>query len=205
MADDAPWLVVGLGNPGREYANNRHNIGFMVAERFVERHGTPGVGDPWREKFHGRYAMVTVSGTRVVVLQPLEYMNRSGKGVVAASQFFRVPAEQIVVVHDELDFDFGRVAIKNGGGHGGHNGLRDIVTLLGSADFVRIRTGIGRPETGDNVSKWVLSDFDSVDAAQLPDILQRAEQAVTAVVNDGVKAAMNAINSKPNAGTTAIA
>ncbi len=205
MADETPWLVVGLGNPGREYAHNRHNVGFMVVERFVERHGTAGVGDPWREKFHGRYAMVTVSGQRVVVLEPLEYMNRSGKGVVAASQFFRVPPEQILVVHDELDFEFGRVAIKDGGGHGGHNGLRDIVTLLGSADFVRIRTGIGRPEKGGDVSKWVLSDFDAVDGASLPDILQRAEQALTAVITDGVRSAMNAINSQPNAGTTAIA
>jgi PTH1 family peptidyl-tRNA hydrolase len=207
MADETPWLLVGLGNPGREYAHNRHNVGFMAVERWVEAHATPGTGDPWREKFHGRYAQVSFRRERVVVLEPLAYMNRSGKSVVAAGQFFRVPPTRMIVVHDELDFAYGRVAIKKGGGHGGHNGLRDIVALLGSADFVRIRTGIGRPDKpGDNnVSKWVLSDFSALEVAELPDVLDRTKQAADAILTDGVGAAMNTINSLPNVGTTAIA
>jgi PTH1 family peptidyl-tRNA hydrolase len=205
MADDSPWLLVGLGNPGREYAHNRHNIGFMAVERFVDRHQTAGAGDAWREKFHGRYAAISVASERVVVLEPMQYMNRSGRSVVAASQFYRVPPPRIIVVHDELDFEFGRVTIKNGGGHGGHNGLRDIVTLLGSSDFVRIRTGISRPDRGGDVSNWVLSDFSATEAAELPDILDRASDAATAIISDGVRAAMNSINTKPNGGSAAIA
>lgn len=195
MADEAPWLLVGLGNPGREYARHRHNVGVMVVERWIEENLEPGIGDPWREKFHAKIAVVAGPSGRVVALLPQTYMNRSGKSVVAAAQFHRVPPARIVVVHDELDFPFGRVAVKRGGGHGGHNGLRDIVTLLGSADFVRIRTGIGRPERGGDVSGWVLSNFSGVEAAELPDVLDRATQAVTAIMRDGVAAAMNAINS----------
>lgn len=194
MADASPWLLVGLGNPGREYAHNRHNVGFMVVERWVDQHLTPGVGAPWREKFHARMATLSLRGQRVVVIQPQTYMNRSGKSVVAAAQFHRVPPEQIVVVHDELDFAFGRMAVKKGGGHGGHNGLRDIIAQSGSRDFVRIRVGIGRPVTGRNVSKWVLTDFDEHDTAVLPDVVDRAAQAATAVMTDGVRSAMNAFN-----------
>ena len=194
MADGSPWLLVGLGNPGREYAHNRHNVGFMVADRWVDRHVTPGVGAPWREKFHARMAPLRLRGQRVVVLQPQTYMNRSGKSVVAAAQFHQVPPEQIVVVHDELDFEFGRVAVKKSGGHGGHNGLRDIITLSGFRDFVRIRVGIGRPPQGGNVSKWVLTNFDAHDEAELPEVVDRAQQAASAVITDGIKAAMNAFN-----------
>lgn len=194
MADASPWLLVGLGNPGREYAHNRHNVGFMVVERWVDRHLTPGIGSPWREKFHARTATLSLRGSRVVTLMPQTFMNRSGKSVVAAAQFHRVPPEQMVVVHDELDFPFGRVAVKEGGGHGGHNGLRDIIGLSGIRDFVRIRVGIGRPSAGGNVSRWVLADFDEHDTAALPEVVDRAQQAATAVITDGVRAAMNAFN-----------
>jgi PTH1 family peptidyl-tRNA hydrolase len=207
MADEAPWLLVGLGNPGREYAHNRHNVGAMAVERWVTDQLPLGVDDPWREKFHGRYAALGGPAGRVVALLPQTYMNLSGKSVVAAAQFYRTPHARIIVVHDELDFEFGRVTVKNGGGHGGHNGLRDILTLLGSGDFVRIRTGIGRPEQrGGNVSKHVLSDFSAEERAELPDVLARAEAAATAVMRDGVAAAMNEFNAMPPAGgSTAIA
>ncbi len=204
MADASPWLLVGLGNPGREYAHNRHNVGFMVVDRWVDRHLTPGVGSPWREKFHARMAPLNLRGQRVVVVQPQTYMNRSGKSVVAAAQFHRVPPEQIVVVHDELDFPFGRLAVKKGGGHGGHNGLRDIISLSGSRDFVRIRVGIGRPSSEGNVSKWVLADFDEHDGAELPDVVDRAQQAASAVILDGVKAAMNAFNQSSSSNGAAV-
>lgn len=205
MADVSPWLLVGLGNPGREYAHNRHNVGFMVVERFVDRHLTPGIGMSWREKFHAKTTAVRVGGDRVVALLPQTYMNRSGKSVVAAVQFHRVAPEQIIVVHDEIDFPFGRVAIKQGGGHGGHNGLRDIIALTGSRDFVRIRVGVGRPVKGGDVSKWVLDDFDDIDGAQLPDVVDTSQRAVTAVITDGVRPAMNSINQQsPANGPAAI-
>lgn len=205
MADASPWLLVGLGNPGREYAHNRHNVGFMVVERWVDRHLPAGLDAPWREKFHARTASLSAGGSRVVVLAPQTFMNRSGKSVVAAIQFFRVPPQQIVVVHDELDFEPGRVAVKEGGGHGGHNGLRDIIAQSGHSDFVRIRVGIGRPLRDGNVSQWVLTDFDEHDAAILPDVVDRAQQAVTAVIQDGVRAAMNTFNqTSPRSGPAAI-
>lgn len=192
----APWLLVGLGNPGREYAHNRHNVGFMAVERWVDRQLPAGVGSPWREKFHARTAAVSLSGVRAVVLEPQTYMNRSGHSVVAAMQFHRVPPQQLVVVHDELDFEFARLAVKKGGGHGGHNGLRDIMAQLGHGDFLRVRMGIGRPLRGGDVAGWVLQDFDASDAAALPDLLDRACHAITALLTRGVAAAMNEINTK---------
>lgn len=194
-ASGGPWLLVGLGNPGREYAHNRHNVGFMAVERWLDRLLPAGAGDPWREKFHARIATVSLSGRRIVVLEPQTYMNRSGKSVVAAMQFHRVPPPQVVVVHDELDFELARLAVKKGGGHGGHNGLRDIMAQLGHGDFVRVRIGIGRPVRGGDVSGWVLRDFGPDDAAVLPDLLDRACHAITAVLTRGVAAAMNEINT----------
>jgi peptidyl-tRNA hydrolase, PTH1 family len=199
MEKAAPWLLVGLGNPGREYAHNRHNVGFMAVERWLDRHLPAGSGSPWREKFHGRTASLSLSGpgtsgVRVVVLEPQTFMNRSGRSVVAATQFYQVPPQQLVVVHDELDFDFGRVAVKKGGGHGGHNGLRDIIGQSGSSEFVRIRVGIGRPTRGGDVAGWVLQGFDAVDAAALPEVLDRACHAITTVLTRGLAVAMNEIN-----------
>jgi PTH1 family peptidyl-tRNA hydrolase len=197
MAEAAPpWLLVGLGNPGREYAHNRHNVGFMAVERWLDRQLPAGVGSPWREKFHARVATVSLSGVRVVVLEPQTYMNLSGRSVVPAMQFHRVPPQQLVVVHDELDFEFARLAVKRGGGHGGHNGLRDIAGQLGHGDFIRVRVGIGRPTRGGDVSGWVLQDFGADDAAALPELLDRACHAITAILTKGLAAAMNDINTK---------
>jgi PTH1 family peptidyl-tRNA hydrolase len=137
---------------------------------------------------------VTCGRQRCVVLRPQTYMNRSGGSVVPAAQFHRVPPPQIVVVHDEIDFPPGRLAIKKGGGHGGHNGLRDIVTQLGSADFLRIRLGVGRPVHGE-VADYVLSEFsaDQQDAAE--DLARRAAAALTCMMTDGVVMAMNKFNT----------
>jgi PTH1 family peptidyl-tRNA hydrolase len=195
MGDAIPWLLVGLGNPGAKYAGHRHNVGFRVAERFVDVHGVPGASE-WREKFSGRFVSLTGPFGRCVVLEPLTYMNVSGKSVAAAATFHRVPPERIVVAHDEVDFVFGRLAVKQGGGHGGHNGLRDVVAALGSPDFVRIRIGVGRPTRGE-VADWVLADFSSEDAPFVPDLVDRAQQAATCVMTDGVAAAMNSFNHTP--------
>lgn len=194
MADASPWLLVGLGNPGPKYAGNRHNVGFMAVERWLDRHATPGA-DGWREKFNGKFSSVSGTFGRCVVLQPQTFMNVSGRSVGAAASFFRVPPTRVIVLHDELDFEFGRLSVKKGGGHGGHNGLRDIVSVLGSKEFLRVRIGIGRPPRGNmDVSAWVLQDFSSDQAADLADLVDRAQAAATTVMTDGVAAAMNAIN-----------
>ena len=181
-------LVVGLGNPGLEYAKNRHNVGFMVVERL-------GGADPWREKWKSRFARVRVGGEGVVLLEPLTFMNRSGEAVQPAMRFFDVPLERVLVVHDELDLPFGTLRLKKGGGVAGHNGLKSVVQHCGGPDFARLRIGIGRPARGA-VEKHVLSDFSSEEGAALEDVLHDAARAVTAVMTEGLSAAMNAVNAR---------
>lgn len=190
---DAPWLVVGLGNPGARYARTRHNIGFVAVERWAED-CSPTSSPNWQDKWKGLTTTVTCGRQRCVLLRPQTYMNRSGGSVVPAAQFHRVPPPQIVVVHDEIDFPPGRLAIKKGGGHGGHNGLRDIVSQLGSADFLRIRLGVGRPVHGE-VADYVLSEFTAADLDAAEDLARRAASALTCMMTDGVVMAMNKFNT----------
>ena len=147
-------LIVGLGNPGPDYARNRHNIGFMAADAIVRRHRF----SPWRAKFAGEFAEGDLAGERALVLKPMTYMNESGAAVVQAARFFKVPVEDIVVLHDEIDLAPGKVRVKKGGGHAGHNGLRSIDDRMGP-DFSRVRIGVGRPGDPDRVADYVLSDF----------------------------------------------
>lgn len=147
-------LIVGLGNPGPEYARNRHNVGFMAADAIVRRHRF----SPWRAKFAGEIAEGEFVGERVLVLKPMTYMNDSGSSVAAAARFFKVPVGDVIVLHDEIDLAPGKVRIKKGGGHAGHNGLRSIDDHMGS-DFLRVRIGIGHPGDPDRVADYVLSDF----------------------------------------------
>src|SRR5215813_6165864 len=156
-ASSLDLLVVGLGNPGREYAQNRHNVGWMVLDELARRHGAS-----WREKFNGRIAEVRLDGHRVALLRPETYMNESGRSVGAAARFFKVEPDAILVVHDEGDFDLGRLQARSGGGLAGHNGLRSIAQALGTQDFSRLRIGVGRPGRGDPqpVSDYVLSGFE---------------------------------------------
>ncbi len=191
MGSQSPWMLVGLGNPGPKYVGNRHNVGFAVAEAWAEACSVPGTS--WRSRWGAEVMSVHGEFGRCVVLKPQTFMNASGRSVATARTFYNVQPRRMVVVHDELDFSFGRIAIKEGGGHGGHNGLRDIVESLGTPDFLRLRFGIGRPPHG-NVTRWVLSDFQSVDLAELPDRIDAARQAVTSIFMDGVKAAMNTFN-----------
>jgi PTH1 family peptidyl-tRNA hydrolase len=188
-------LVVGLGNPGKKYGKNRHNVGFMVVDALRERHGLPD----FKEKFSGVWSRGPANGNDVVLLKPQTFMNVSGDSVQPASAFFKVDVSEIVVVHDELDIPFGEVRLKQGGGHAGHNGLRSIIDRMGSPDFVRVRVGIGRPPAGfkGDVADFVLQDFDGVERAEVPDVVTRACDAIDRVLKDGVKAAMNVINTKP--------
>jgi PTH1 family peptidyl-tRNA hydrolase len=193
------WLVVGLGNPGPKYARNRHNIGFLVVDELARRHRV----DAFRGKFGGDYAAGALGGTKIHLLKPMEYMNLSGHAVSRARQYLKLEPSSIVVVHDEIDFSLGRVEVKDGGGHGGHNGLRSMIQQLGTNEFARVRCGVGRPlrEDGspapkDRVSGYVLSDFPAADLRAAEDMVAEAADAVEAVVRLGVRGAMNEYNGK---------
>ncbi|MGM0574626.1 MAG: aminoacyl-tRNA hydrolase [Myxococcota bacterium] len=180
-------MVVGLGNPGPKYAANRHNVGFMVASELARR-----AGASFREKFNGSFARCRLAQQDVVLLEPMTYMNRSGTSVGAAGAFFKIPPEETIVVHDDLDLPFGCLRVKKGGGHGGHNGLRSIFQHFGK-DFVRVRVGVDRPRGGD-VTGWVLSDFGSEERIDLPRYVDAAADAVEQVLREGPERAMNAYN-----------
>ena len=192
MSQETPWVVVGLGNPGPKYAFNRHNIGFMAAEDWLSQE-LP-VAPAWRTRFQAETASASGRYGRCIVAKPQTFMNRSGDSVSEMLSFFQVKPEQLIVIHDELDFEFGRLAIKKGGGHGGHNGLRSIIDRIGSRDFLRIRLGIGRPLVGE-VANWVLSDFRKEEAANLSEVLRECSRAVSEILTSGPAAAMNLINT----------
>lgn len=160
-------LFVGLGNPGAKYARNRHNIGFMALDRIAEDHGFA----PWRAKFQGQLAEGTLGSEKVLLLKPETFMNLSGQSVTAAMRFFKLTPADITVFHDELDLAPGKLRVKQGGGHAGHNGLRSIHQHIGS-DYARVRIGIGHPGHKDRVSGYVLSDFAKADEGWLDDVLR---------------------------------
>jgi peptidyl-tRNA hydrolase, PTH1 family len=181
-ASSLDLLVVGLGNPGREYTRNRHNVGWMIVDELARRHG-----GSWRSKFNGRLAEVRLDGHRVALLKPETYMNESGRSVGAAARFFKVEPDAILVVHDEGDFDLGRLQARRGGGLAGHNGLRSIAQSLGTQDFLRLRVGVGRPERGDprSLADYVLANFEPHDDAE--GIVTRAADAVEALDAEGLE------------------
>ena len=190
MSDEAPWLVVGLGNPGREYAGNRHNAGFMVAELLASRTGGK-FGRPKRAVAEVAEGRLGFGGPKLVLVKPLTFMNLSGAPVVALSQFFKVPVENVIAVHDELDVPFGQIRAKRGGGEGGHNGLRSMSKSLGSKEYARVRFGIGRPPGRQDPADYVLSDFSGVERKELEFLVDRAADVVEAVVLEGVEWAQN--------------
>jgi peptidyl-tRNA hydrolase, PTH1 family len=187
-------LVVGLGNPGAKYANNRHNVGFMLVDRVAGRMNAPA----FRDKFNGEFSRVP--SPDVVLLKPLTYMNLSGESVQAAMKFFKVGLKDVLVLHDELDLAFGDNRLKIGGGTAGHNGLKSMVQHCGGDGFARLRIGIGRPRNdigGDSVVNHVLGDFSSSERATLPDVLDHAALGVATVLDKGIAQAMNAFNTRP--------
>ena len=184
-------LLVGLGNPGPQYSGNRHNIGFMVIDAFAQRLGESLM----QKKFNGLYAKVQFEHSPVVLLKPQTFMNLSGRSVAPAQRFFDTEPPQLLVIHDELDLPFGRLRLKQGGGHGGHNGLRSIMAETGDRNFMRLRMGIGRPP-GGSVSNFVLSNFSKGDEIDwLPDFIDRAISALEQVLSEGLAAAMNRVNA----------
>lgn len=190
MTEDAPWLVVGLGNPGREYAANRHNVGFMVADLLASRVGGR-FGRPKRVVAEAAEGRLGFGGPKLIVVKPLTFMNLSGAPVAALAQFFKVPVENVVAVHDELDVPYGQVRVKRGGGEGGHNGLRSMSKSLGSKEYARVRFGIGRPPGRQDPADYVLSDFSGAERKELEFLVDRAADVVEAVVLEGVEWAQN--------------
>jgi len=157
------------------------------------------IGAPeWREKFKGVFTKASAFGDDLVLLKPMTYMNLSGESVQPASAFHKIAPANVLVIHDEIDLPFGDVRLKSGGGHAGNNGIRSVIEHLGTPDFLRIRVGVGRPPLGDrrDAADWVLSDFDPVETAELPEQIERTLDAVQRVVQDGVSAAMNVVNTK---------
>jgi peptidyl-tRNA hydrolase, PTH1 family len=184
-------LVAGLGNPGREYASTRHNVGHMVCDELARR-----LAASYRSKFSGDLAEVRVDRARAALLKPQTYMNESGRSVGAAVRFFKLPPERLLVVHDEVDLDLGRLQARLGGGLAGHNGLRSVAQHLGTQEFARLRVGIGRPERGDPrpVADWVLTPF--APEVDVGDLVSRAADAVEAVVRDGLAEAQQRFNER---------
>src|SRR6478736_5764194 len=182
-------LVVGLGNPGREYARNRHNVGFLVVDELARRHG-----GSWRAKFNGQLAEIRIDGHKIALLKPETFMNDSGRPVQAALKFFKLEPDAVLVVHDEGDLDPGRLQARLGGGLAGHNGLRSIAQHLATPDFMRLRVGVGRPERGDPrpLADYVLSDFAPHDDAE--SLVARAADAVETLDADGIERAQVAVN-----------
>jgi PTH1 family peptidyl-tRNA hydrolase len=190
--DHAPTLdllVAGLGNPGREYERTRHNAGWMVVDEVAWR-----TDASFRSKFSGRLAETRLEDARIALLKPETYMNESGRSIGAALRFFKLSPEELLVVHDDVDLEPGRLQARVGGGLAGHNGLRSIAQTLGTQDFLRLRIGVGRPGRGDrrSVSDYVLSRFeDEVDEAAL---ISRAADAVATLLRDGIEAAQARFN-----------
>jgi PTH1 family peptidyl-tRNA hydrolase len=191
QASTLDLLVVGLGNPGREYAPTRHNVGFMVVEELARRHG-----GSWRSKFSGEVADIRLDGARLALLKPQTYMNESGRSAAAAAKFYKVEPEDLLAVHDEVDLELGRLQARLGGGLAGHNGLRSLAAALRTPEFLRLRVGVGRPERGDRrpVADWVLSPFaPEVDVGGL---VSRAADAAEALVAEGLEEAQQRFNER---------
>ena len=188
-ASSLDLLVVGLGNPGREYARHRHNAGRMVLDELARRHGAS-----WKGKFSGQLAEVRVDGHRVALLKPETYMNESGRSVAEAARFYNVEPDAILVVHDEGDFDLGRLQARLGGGLAGHNGLRSIAQHLKTPEFMRLRIGVGRPGRGDPrpLADYLLSNFEPQDDADA--LVARAADAVEKLDAEGLDRAQTQFN-----------
>lgn len=181
------WLIVGLGNPGPRYETTRHNVGQLVTDELATRRS-----EGFREHKAGARVIETwlrPGGDKLVIAKPNSFMNVSGTPVAALARFYSVPAERVIVVHDELDIPFDTVKLKVGGGHGGHNGVRDIARAIGTADFPRVRVGIGRPVGRQDPADWVLSPFGKVERETLGILVSDAADAVELLVSDGLLAA----------------
>lgn len=192
-ADGERWVVYGLGNPGEKYARTRHNVGALVVEELLARTNSAFT----RHKSGTFTAQADLAGRRVVLARAVTaYMNESGRPLRELCSFYKVPAAQLVVVHDELDIPFGEVRVKSGGGIAGHNGLRSVAQHLGTKEFVRVRVGISRPAGGRDPVGWVLENFSAAERRGLPAVVDCAADAVERIVESGAERAMNEFNTR---------
>ena len=184
-------LVVGLGNPGREYARNRHNVGHMVVDELARRHD-----GSWKSKFSGQLAEIRLDGHKLALLKPETYMNESGQSVGAAARFYKLDPDAVLIVHDEGDLDRGRLQLRLGGGLGGHNGLKSIASHLKTNDFLRLRVGVGRPGRGDPrpLADYVLADFEAHD--DVDSLVWNGAQAVEKLEAEGIERAQIDVNRR---------
>jgi PTH1 family peptidyl-tRNA hydrolase len=186
-------LVVGLGNPGSEYASTKHNLGYLTVDEIGKRAGI----DLKKKKFKGVYGEGALNNDKLILLKPETYMNRSGESVSSAVSFYNIPAESIIIVHDELDLPAGTIRIKAGGGSAGHKGITSVINELGSGDFVRVRIGIGKPKQKSGTVSHVLSKFNKSESETARESVLRAADAVLEIIQEGLRKAMNKYNVRP--------
>ena len=187
------FLIAGLGNPGEDYRNTRHNAGFMVVDRLGEAYQIPLD----QKRFTCRFGVGAVAGRKMVLAKPQAFMNRSGLPVLRLMSYYGISGCDLLIIHDDIDIAFGRIKIKEKGGHGGHNGVKSLMEALGNGDFSRLRIGVGRPGRGGDVIQHVLEPFNAGEQEQLDTIMDRAVQAVVTVLSHGAKFGMNRFNRKP--------
>ncbi len=187
------YIIAGLGNPGRKYALTRHNVGFMAVDALAERLGCAGA---FYEKFDGLCAETRIGGEKALLIKPQTFMNESGVCVAAAVSYYRVPAENIILIHDDIEFPFGTVKIRAGGGPGTHNGMKSVIAALGFGDFPRLRVGIG-PERDDmELYEYVLANFNFEEREQMPSLCARACDIIETIITDSIDSAMNRYNPR---------
>jgi PTH1 family peptidyl-tRNA hydrolase len=184
------WLIIGLGNPGKRYRLTKHNVGFRVVDRFAEKEGI---------KLKRRLGKMQVGegrigSERVVIAKPLTYMNRSGVVVQKLIKELKMPLDHLVVIHDDLDMECGRIKIKEGGGHGGHKGVRSIIEQVGSPDFLRIKVGIDKPQRPNEGADYVLSPFDNEQRPLVEESMEQASEAIEGIITSGKAKAMSMHN-----------
>jgi PTH1 family peptidyl-tRNA hydrolase len=190
-ARDDQWLIVGLGNPGRQYAHNRHNVGYMVVDVLADRIGVRFSRHKRASAEAAEGRLGYAGGPRLLLVKPTTYMNLSGQAVSGLARFYKLPPQRIIAVHDDLDLAYGTLRAKQGGGEGGHNGLRSMTSSLSTKDYYRVRFGIGRPPGRRDPADWVLSDFSAAERKDLDYLVDRAADFVEAILTDGLEPAQN--------------
>ena len=192
MDEEAPWLIVGLGNPGPEYELTRHNVGFLVADVVAARMGARFTR---HKKASAMSAEGRIAGQKLIVIKPLSFMNASGGPVKSLAAFFKIPLDHLIAVHDELDLPFAALRVKMGGGDNGHNGLKSIRSAFDSGEFLRIRAGIGRPPGQQDPANFVLKPWSTAERKDLGVFVEECADAIETLISKGLEAAQNAHNS----------
>lgn len=185
------YMVVGLGNPGLQYENTRHNAGFMAIEKIAEKNG----GEFKKNKFDGVFGECKIGSKRILILKPMTYMNLSGKSVVAAAAFYKIPPQNIIVLFDDISLCVGKIRLRRKGSHGGHNGIKDIIELMGSDEIMRVKIGVGeKPNPEYDLKDWVLGKIPKEESELFDTALDKARLAVEEIIKRGIDSAMNKYN-----------